>query len=166
MGAGHFGLMCAAFGHLTYGLDLDDSFYEDFCNAFGLTRKTKAIKKFEPLPDFGTKFDIITAFSLMFHFENYGTHRVYWQRDEWGWFLSDICKHLNPEASVYLIINPELLPDGRIEMQHKLTELFARSGAKVLIPGRAVLWQVKDAKIALPGPDIPEGLFTDQIKRL
>lgn len=143
MGAGHFSLVCQALGHKAFGLDIKNALYEDVCEAFGVHRLTASINKGVPLPDFGAKFDLVTAFSLMFHLERSKDGRNYWGPEEWSWFFEDLNQHLNPNAQVYLIINPKKMPDGTTEMQHEITELFGRSGGKVIQPGRIVLFKTR-----------------------
>jgi len=70
---------------------------------FGVDRLTWRIRAFEPLPDFGRQFDLITAFSAAFN-RNADETRG-WTPDEWEFFLNDLDRHLKPDGLILVEIN-------------------------------------------------------------
>ena len=57
----------------------------------------------EPLPNFGRKFDLITAFATAFH----GSleHAWRWGEKEWDFFLSDLESRLKPGGQIFFDLN-------------------------------------------------------------
>src|SRR5262245_61856805 len=66
-GAGFFLFLIRQCGHSGVGLDVGDyPVSNELIELFGVERLTWRIRAFEPLPDFGRQFDLITAFSAAF----------------------------------------------------------------------------------------------------
>ena len=66
-GGGFFLYVCQQLGHTCLGLDIDVfPLFTQLLDLFGVERRVCAIKPFEPLPDLGRKFDLVTAFSIDF----------------------------------------------------------------------------------------------------
>ena len=106
------------------GLDLPDSeIYNAMIAFYGIERVTKRINKFEPLPDFGRRFDLITAYSVCFDMHH--TSEV-WGPAEWTFFLNDCRTQLNPRGKIFLNFNPatnsefNFIPDSVATMLRKL----------------------------------------------
>jgi SAM-dependent methyltransferase len=135
-GGGFFLFIAKQFGHSGIGLDVaDHPVSNELVDLFGIERKVWRIRAFELLPDFGRKFDLITAFSTAFHRSEDGT--VPWQTDEWTFFLDDLFeRQLKPSGKVFFEINSgkdkRFFPDA-------VRELFARRGAE--IEGEFVSWK-------------------------
>ena len=132
-GAGFFLFLAKQFGHRGVGLDLD--FYP-LCNELiellGVERVTHRIRAFEPLPNFGRKFDLITAFSSAFgrsEDESRG-----WTVDEWKFFLDDLDRHRAPGGEILLEIN-----SGKDKRYYpsEVRQLFFERGART---GRERVW--------------------------
>jgi SAM-dependent methyltransferase len=103
-GGGFFLFICRQLGHRSIGLDLEwFPLFTELLDLFQIERKTWEIKPFEPLPDFGRKFDWITAFSTGFN----RVRRVPWGLPEWEFFLDDLKKYLRPQGKIFFALNPE-----------------------------------------------------------
>jgi SAM-dependent methyltransferase len=124
-GAGYFLFVLKRLGHEVFGLDLDDPpFYGEMFELLGLQRLIWRIKQFEPLPDVGRKFDLITAFAICFN--GHGEEKV-WGPKEWEFFLGDLNhRFLNPGGRVCLALNPE--PYGRYTPE--LKDFFQSRGGE------------------------------------
>ena len=103
-GAGFFLFVAKQFGHSGLGLDVDDfPVPNELIDLFQVERKVWRIRAFQPLPDLGRKFDLITAFSTAFN-RNDDESRG-WGWDEWNFFLRDLDRHLKPGGGMFFEIN-------------------------------------------------------------
>jgi len=139
-GGGFFLFIAKQLGHSGIGVDVG---HHPVCNElvdlFGVERKVWRIQAFEPLPDFGRKFDLITAFSTAFH--RSADKSVAWGTDEWNFFLDDLFeRQLKPGGQIFFDINSG--KDKRF-FPVAVRELFARRGAK--IDGEFVWWKPRSA---------------------
>src|SRR3984893_16148001 len=126
-GAGFFLFLVKQAGHSCVGLDVGDyPLSNELIEFFGVDRLTWRIRAFEPLPDFGRQFDLITAFSAAFN-RNADETRG-WTADEWEFFLNDISQHLKPGGRILLEINSG--KDGRYFLP-EIREFFLKRGARV-----------------------------------
>ena len=124
-GGGFFLFIAKQFGHSVTGLDIDEfPLFRELLELFELPRKVWTIKPFEPLPDFGRKFDWITAFSTRFNRDREDRH--VWGVKEWEFFLDDLSRHLKPGGKVFLEIN-----SGKATQYYpeELREFFASRSA-------------------------------------
>ena len=135
-GAGFFLLIAKQFGHSGIGLDVEDhAVCAEILDLFGVERKVWRIKAFEPLPDFGRKFDLITAFSTAFHRSS--DKSIAWGTNEWNFFLDDLFnRQLKPGGRIFFEINAG--KDKRF-FSPAVRELFAARGAE--IDGEFVSWK-------------------------
>ena len=125
-GAGYFLYIAQLLGHSGLGLDMDRlSMFREVTRLLGVRRVVKQIEAFRPLPDFGQKFDFITAFMICFN-----NHKMpdLWKVAEWEFFLDDLAKHLTPRGRVWLELNQEY--DGSFYTP-ELKEFFQKRGATV-----------------------------------
>lgn len=125
-GAGYFLHIAQLLGHTGLGLDLDRvRMFTEITSLLGVRRVIGRIQAFHSLPDFGQKFDLITAFMICFN-----SHRRpnLWGVAEWNFFLDDIAKHLAPRGRVWLELNRE--SDGTLYTP-ELKEFFQKRGAKI-----------------------------------
>jgi SAM-dependent methyltransferase len=125
-GAGYFLYIAQLLGHSGIGLDMDRlSMFREVTRLLGVRRIVKQIEAFQPLPDFGEKFDVITAFMICFN-----NHKMpdLWKIAEWEFFLDDLAKHLTPRGRVWLELNQEY--DGTF-YSPELKEFFQRRGARI-----------------------------------
>ncbi len=124
-GAGYFLFVARELGHSGLGLDFHEPFFGEMFELFGLERIRHRIRKFQPLPETGARFDWVTAFSICFA-ENMKNNP--WGVEEWDYFLRDLEKHLVPGGRIYLDLNP--LPDGSFYSPEVL-EFFLDRGATI-----------------------------------
>lgn len=132
-GGGYFLLVSRFLGHSGVGLDIDDPpMYGEMFEAFGLSRVIWTIKAFEPLPDLGERFDLVTAFSICF---NEHKRPGVWGPEPWRFLLQDLKRRfLKPSGEIFLGLNPE--PDGTFYTPG-LREFFLARGAKI---DRSKVW--------------------------
>jgi len=103
-GAGFFLFLAKQFGHQCLGLDVGDFLLSnELIELFGLERVTGRIRAFQPLPDFGRKFDLITAFSAAFNRSEDESRG--WNPEEWNFFLDDVDRYLRLDGQILLEIN-------------------------------------------------------------
>ena len=125
-GSGYFLHIAKCLGHDVLGLDLDfEPVFRETFEVLGLPRVIHWIKPFEPLPDLGAKFDLITAHMTCFNRRADNTH---WGSAEWKYFMENLGHHLKPGGRVEFDLNP--LPDGQ-HMAPELREYFRSLGARV-----------------------------------
>jgi SAM-dependent methyltransferase len=125
-GAGYFLYIAQLLGHSGLGLDMDRlSMFREVTRLLGVRRIVRQIEAFRPLPDFGQKFDLITAFMICFN-----NHKMpdLWKVAEWEFFLDDLAKHLTPRGRVWLELNQEY--DGSFYAP-ELKEFFQKRGARI-----------------------------------
>lgn len=125
-GAGYFLYIAQLLGHSGLGLDMDHlSMFREVTRLLGVRRVVQQIEAFRPLPDFGQKFHLITAFMICFN-----NHKMpdLWKVAEWEFFLDDLAKHLTPRGRVWLELNQEY--DGSFYTP-ELKEFFQKRGARI-----------------------------------
>ena len=99
--------------------------FREITRLLGVRRVVQQIEAFRPLPSFGQKFDVITAFMICFN-----NHKMpaLWGVPEWEFFLDDLTKHLKPRGRVWLELNQEY---DETFYTPQLKEFFERRGAKI-----------------------------------
>jgi len=125
-GAGYFLHIAQLLGHSGVGLDMDRlAMFREITRLLGVRRVVEQIQAFRPLPNFGQKFDVITAFMICFN-----NHKMpgLWGVPEWEFFLDDLAKHLTRRGRVWLELNQEY--DGTFYTP-ALKRFFEKRGAKV-----------------------------------
>ncbi|HEY0790151.1 MAG TPA: class I SAM-dependent methyltransferase [Chthoniobacterales bacterium] len=105
-GAGYFLFTCQQLGHRGLGLDLPEPVYfGEMVALLGVERVIWRINPYEPLPELGRKFDLVTAFAICFN--GHRSNQV-WGPPEWEFFLRDLeTRILKPGAEIFLALNPE-----------------------------------------------------------
>lgn len=136
-GAGYFLFVNRVLGHTGLGLDMDNvPLFREMFELFGLQRIIHRIETFKPLPETGTQFDWITAFSISFAG---GGQRPRWGVAEWDYFLRDAKRHLRKGGRIYLDLNPGA---DRSFYSDEVREFFLNQGAvidrrsKLLFPAK------------------------------
>jgi SAM-dependent methyltransferase len=126
-GAGFFLFLARQSGHHGIGVDVDlYPVSNELIDLFAVERVTHQIRAFQPLPDFGKTFDLITAFSSAFgrsEDESRG-----WTIEEWKFFLDDLDRHRAVGGKVLLEINSG--KDGRY-FPTDVRNFFLQRGAKI-----------------------------------
>ena len=127
-GGGFFLFILKQLGHEVLGLDVNERhLYRELVELFALPRVIWMIKPFEPLPDLGSRFDWITAFSISFDRAVSGRPR--WGARVWNFLLEDLQqRHLTPGGKMYFELNPGV--SGNFYTP-ELRDFFVRRGAKV-----------------------------------
>jgi len=126
-GGGFFLFILQQLGHSGLGLDIDAfPLFRELLDLFRVERCVWTIRPYEPLPDLGRKFDLITAFSIDFNRES--KRQWWWGPSEWAFFLDDLKRHLNPGGRIFLGLNPK--EDGAYYTP-ELREFFLERGASV-----------------------------------
>lgn len=125
-GAGYFLYICQWLGHRPVGLDFEGvPMYPEMARMLGLQRIIWRIEPFEPLPELGRKFDLITAFMICF---NNPRSDDLWGIREWNFFLDDLARHLKPGGRLWFELNRQ--DDGEF-MSTELCRFFESRGAQV-----------------------------------
>ena len=147
-GGGFFLVVCRHLGARVLGFDLDkDQVLNEMIRLFGLRRVAGRIRAFVKLPDFGRKFDLITAFMICFNFPPKGS---YWGTREWDFFLHDVAERLTPDGRLILSLNKQ--PDGK-EYDDTLRRFFEERGG--VVDGK----RIEFAAAALRGTLAPMALL-------
>lgn len=125
-GAGYFLFVNRVLGHTGLGLDIDNvPLFGEMFKLFGLRRIIHRIEKFKPLPETGSQYDWITAFSISFAGAG---QPIPWGVSEWDYFLQDARRHLHPGGRIYLDLNPR--QDGSFYSK-ELCRFFLDQGAVI-----------------------------------
>jgi SAM-dependent methyltransferase len=125
-GAGYFLHIAQLLGHSGVGLDMDRlPMFREMTRLLGVRRVVQRIQPFRPLPNFGQKFDLITAFMVCFN-----NHKMpgLWGVPEWEFFLNNLAKHLKPRGRVWLELNQEY---DETFYTPELKKFFQKRGAKI-----------------------------------
>ena len=138
-GGGFFLVVCRHLGARVLGFDLDkDQVLNEMIRLFGLRRVAGRIRAFVKLPDFGRRFDLITAFMICFNFPPKGS---YWGTREWDFFLHDVTGLLTDEGRLLLSLNKQ--PDGK-EYDDTLRRFFESRGG--VVEGKRIVFAAEDLR--------------------
>lgn len=132
-GFGYFARVCDFYGHRALALDLDDSdagppgsLYDAVTRVLGVERHLWTIQPFQPLPDTGRRYDLVTAFAALFN-EPAGERA--WGAAEWRYFLDDLTgRVLTPGGRAFLSLNRDR--EGRY-LDPEVEALFRAAGGEV-----------------------------------
>lgn len=125
-GSGYFLHIAKCLGHDVLGMDLDhEPIFRETIALLGLKRIIHRIEPFEPLPDTGARFDLITAHMTRFNWHADGRP---WATREWEFFLNDLASRLTSTGRLQFDLNA--LPDGR-HMEPELRAYFLSKGARI-----------------------------------
>jgi SAM-dependent methyltransferase len=126
-GGGFFLFVARHLGHEGLGLDLAGvPVFDALIDLLHVERKVHRVTAFEPLPDFGRKFDLITAFATAFQGSKEDSWR--WGAAEWDFFLNDLRSRLNPGGRIFLDLNAAY--DGRYYTP-EILQVFVRRSPRV-----------------------------------
>lgn len=126
-GVGYFPVVCKYYGHRAVAIDRDgNQVFMDATRWLGVDRRSWEVHRFEPLPDLGQRFDLITAFMVNFDRVEVESDFVPWAAPEWAYFLSDLARnHLKPHGSIAMVLN------DHTRRCHDVLRYFAIKGARV-----------------------------------
>jgi SAM-dependent methyltransferase len=126
-GGGFFLFVAQNQGHRGLGFDTGGiPVFDRLVELLGVERVIYRIEAHEPMPDFGRKFDLITAFSTAFHGGKDNSWR--WRADEWEFLIDDLEKHLKPGGQIFFGLNPAYAGEYYTP---EILDLFLRRGAQV-----------------------------------
>jgi SAM-dependent methyltransferase len=127
-GAGYFLYVCRFFGHTVLGLDTDDApLFRATIELLNVPRVIARIEPAVPLPDLGSRFDLVTAHRICF--QRIGG-RNEWTPRHWEFFISDIrTRFLDPGGRLLLDFNPRR--DGSSFFTPELRNCFLSQGARL-----------------------------------
>ncbi|HEX3818418.1 MAG TPA: methyltransferase domain-containing protein [Chthoniobacterales bacterium] len=126
-GGGFFLFVAQAQGHRGLGLDTGEiPVFDGLVDLLGVERVVYTINAFEPLPDLGRKFDLITAFSTAFHGGR--EHSWRWGPNEWEFLITDLERHLKPGGQIFFGLNPAYKGEYYTP---EILDVFLRFGAKI-----------------------------------
>src|SRR3954465_11144512 len=137
-GGGFFLFVLQQLGHQCLGLAIDGfPLFRQLLDLFQVGHPVWTIQPFEPLPDLGRKFDLVTAFSI--DFNRISKEDWWWGPEQWAFFLDDVKRHLNPGGRIFLGLNPG--GPSKEFYTPELLEFFLSRGAwvereNVLFPAR------------------------------
>jgi SAM-dependent methyltransferase len=127
-GAGYFLYVCKFFGHTVLGLDTDNA--PLFRATLGLLNVPRVVARIEPgvpLPDLGSRFDLVAAHRICF--QRIGG-RNEWTPQHWEFFIRDIrSRVLEPGGRLLLDFNPR--QDGSSFFTPELRSCFSSQGARL-----------------------------------
>jgi SAM-dependent methyltransferase len=130
-GPGYFLYLSRLFGHEGVGLDPDDEpFFRGTTELFGVPRVIARIHPQTPLPDFGRKFDLVTAHRVCFHriTRTKNGEWLEWSPADWKFFINDIrTRFLKPEGRLLLEFNRR--QDGSSFFTSEWRDFFESQGA-------------------------------------
>lgn len=128
-GNGYFMAAARHFGHDPVGIDIfDEPMYAELIALMGLQRIEHRVMAREPLPQFDSSFDVITAYMVCF---NRLGHPEPWTADDWFYFLDDCRSKLNAGGRIYLELNPDKRSDFKYLSDETAHELRSYPGAMV-----------------------------------
>jgi len=126
-GGGFFLFVAKSLGHRGLGLDVSGiPVLDRLVDLLGVDRVIYKVAGFEKLPDFGRRFDLITAFATAFHGSREDEWR--WDEAEWDFFLTDLKGHLKARGRIFLDLNAAY--DGQYYTPQILAK-FLQHGGKV-----------------------------------
>jgi SAM-dependent methyltransferase len=137
-GTGYFLHIAKCLGHDVLGLDMDiEPVFRETLALLGIQRVVHAIHAFQPLPELGAPFDLITAHMTCF---NRRADQSHWGVEEWEYFIKDAESRLTPAGRLQFDLN--VLPDGR-HMTPEVRQFFLSKGAhidrrRIYLPPRGV----------------------------
>jgi len=103
-GFGFFPYACEYLSHKVMCTDVPGvPLYDEATAVLGLNRMHHAVERFEPLPDFGRRFDLVTCFQVAFDLTNDDDE---WDEEEWRFFVEDVRANvLAPGGRLYMELN-------------------------------------------------------------
>jgi hypothetical protein len=118
-GPAHFPVAAEFYGHHVIGTDLPyrktgelepGNLYEALGELYGVKRVPLKVEQFVPLPDFGKRFGLVTAFLAAF---NVDAEKKPWSVEAWKFFLKDVHDNVLTEGGELFmsLANGKLTPE-------------------------------------------------------
>jgi hypothetical protein len=144
-GGGHFPCVCHHLGHSTVATDIEVPIYDDIARVLDVRRTFSPVHADQPLPDYGRKFDLVTAIAINFHRIDIAA-RIYWSVEQWRFLFNDLIQnHLRFPGRIYFELNREYRGDTLI-YNPELLAWCAANGAIATDRG-AITWQLSEPRI-------------------
>lgn len=125
-GTGYFLHIARCMGHDVLGMDLNiQPIYNEVMRLLDIPRVDHEIRPFQPMPDLGAPFDLITAHLTCFNWHADGSH---WGVEEWRYFLQDAQSRLTPTGWIQLELN---VLSKEQHMAPELKQFFLEKGARI-----------------------------------
>ena len=133
MGAGHFIAIAQHYGHDTIGIDIEGPpLYTEIGDLLGVERTIQRLYRQTPLPDFERKFNLVTAQMVSFNSIRDNIPRVYWEIEDWQYFINDVIDNqLIIPGRIFLILNRNVADNGSHYADVDLLGWFEDNGAVV-----------------------------------
>lgn len=137
--AGQFPFICQCYGHNSISTDLKEvqerSPTREILKLLGVPFKPLRIQPCCPLPDLGTRFDLVTGFRTRFHYtlphETGKDHEEHWGVKEWDYFLKDLARnHLSEKGQFFFMLN-RLQENDKGFIPEELRKYFLKQGASL-----------------------------------
>lgn len=137
-GACHFSRVCHYFGHSTVAVDIEVPLYEDIAGVLGVQRTIHTVEPGVALPDFGRRFDLVTAVAINFH--RIVVNVSYWSLEQWKFLFNDLVSNqLRFPGRLYFELNREFR-GGELVINSELIDYCASNGAEIT-KGYAIDWR-------------------------
>ena len=102
-GSGYFLAVCRTHGLDAMGLDLaGEPFYDEMFSFLGLPRQIHRIEPFQPLPELGRDWSLVTAFMTCFDCDERGQP---WGSEEWQFLLDDLHPRIGTNGRLVMKLN-------------------------------------------------------------
>jgi SAM-dependent methyltransferase len=126
-GGGFFLFVAQNLGHRGLGVDVAGiPVFDGLIDLLGVERRTDRVRSLQPLPNFGRKFDLITAFATAFQGNREDSWR--WGAAEWDFLISDLKRHLKRGGRIFFDLNAAY--DGNYYTS-EIFDVFQRHGGTV-----------------------------------
>lgn len=128
-GPGHFGYICAYFGHKVIGLDQPgNDIFKDLVEQLGLTRIVQAVRPATPLPDM-PRCDLVTAFHATFFRKPGGE---LFNLAEWRFFFDDLIRNrMTDQGRIHFILDSLENTSGLHVHDQAFINFIEQSGGRV-----------------------------------
>lgn len=156
-GPGVFPFCCQHYGHEVVCTDVDDNpFFNEVTQLLGVDRRVWRVECFEPAPDFGSRFDLVTATNVGFNRVSKPTNRrksgAEWSVPEWDFFLMDLARRVaTGQGRVFLTLNTLQRRKRDVALHEELLKFFTDRGGQLPSRGRIVFPSL--ARFQEPQPD-------------
>jgi len=137
-GFGYFPAIARALGHRIAALDLPDPLYTEVTGLLGVPVRHHRVEYDVPLPDFGTRFDLVTGFMVTF---NMLPGFELWDAAQWKQFIGRVFdEQVADDGALYLVMNDQTrvpglhhYDPGFEQMLSELGRPFTKRAEKVVI---------------------------------
>lgn len=135
-GPSYFALVCQPLGHQVVGIDVDNEpLYYEINELFRTDWLPQPVRPQQHLPDFGRKFDLITAMSANFPRK---PNKKLFDLNDWEFFFDNLLEILNKNGHINLHLNKMTDAVGLHYWDDDFVRLVESYGGSVEIQKRTV----------------------------